>query len=230
MFKIVSWNIQQGGGSRITKILNTIRTYDATVVVYSEFHNNKSGDHLRQGMQNLGYKHAFFTGALDALNTVAIFSKIACGSSIFPKCDEKFPHAMLRLEFDIFDIYGVYFPHKKKHSLFPYLIDEELSKGKPSIIAGDYNSGINGLDQKGTSFWYSEFLIKMQENGYLDAFRLKHGDIKEYSWYSHQGNGFRYDHTYVSESLSPIVHDCYYDHIAREHKYADHSPMILELA
>lgn len=229
MLKVLSWNIQQGGGSRIVNILKTIQEHKATVVIYSEFHNNKSGSTIRNGMYNLGYRHAFFTGAEDALNTVAIFSKLPCGSSIFPKCDVTFPHAMLRVEFEVFDVYGVYFPHKKKHTLFPYLIEQELSNNKPSIIAGDYNTGINGVDQKGSSFWYSEHLIEMDKLGFKDAFRLKNGDVKEYSWFSHQGNGFRYDHTYVSESLSPIIKDCYYDQEARTNKYSDHSPMVLEL-
>jgi len=97
------------------------------------------------------------------------------------------------------------------------------------IIAGDYNTGINHVDQVGKSFWYEDELIKLKKNGYVDAFRHIHGDIKEYSWYSHQGNGYRYDHTYVDEALIPIVKDCYYLNSWREEKLSDHSPMVLEL-
>ena len=69
----------------------------------------------------------------------------------------------------------------------------------------------------------------MQELGMFDAFRLKNGDKKEYSWFSHQGNGFRYDHTWLSHKLCERVNQCVYSHTEREDKLADHSMMILEL-
>ena len=134
---------------------------------------------------------------------------------------------MIKAEFQALDVYGVYMPHKKKHLLFDYLNSIEFPK--PSVICGDFNSGMNHIDQKGNSFWYEADLIKLLKNGFDDAFRVKHPDLLDYSWYSHQGNGFRYDHTYVSDMLSPIVTECYYDHHIREAGISDHSPMILRL-
>ncbi|HMT54361.1 MAG TPA: hypothetical protein PKD16_08970, partial [Saprospiraceae bacterium] len=95
---------------------------------------------------------------------------------------------------------------------------------------GDFNSGINGIDQVGDSFWYEDQLKEMNKIGYIDAFRFLHGDVREYSWYSHQGNGFRYDHTYIHESLSSVIKECYYLHECREKKYSDHAPMVLKLS
>ena len=97
------------------------------------------------------------------------------------------------------------------------------------IVAGDYNTGKNYIDQKGNSFWYTAELENLEKVGMKDAFRHVYGDEEEFSWYSHQGNGFRYDHTYISEGLLPIVKDCYYPHEYRIDGLSDHSPMILEL-
>jgi exonuclease III len=83
------------------------------------------------------------------------------------------------------------------------------------------------VDQKGNSFWYEDQLIQWEKRGYLDAFRLIHGKNKEYSWYSHQGNGFRYDHAYISPLLSEIIADCRYLHAYREKKISDHSPLVI---
>ena len=85
------------------------------------------------------------------------------------------------------------------------------------------------MDQKGSSFWYTDELKKLNDLDLHDAFRHVHGDVESYSWYSHHGNGYRYDHTYVHKDLLPLVKQCDYIHEAREEKWSDHSPMILEL-
>jgi len=97
------------------------------------------------------------------------------------------------------------------------------------ILAGDINTGKNGIDQAGKSFWYTDKLEALEAAGYVDAFRSKHGDREEYSWYSHQGNGYRYDHTYVHEALIPFIQDCDYSHTEREAKLSDHALMLLDL-
>ena len=77
--------------------------------------------------------------------------------------------------------------------------------------------------------WYTDKLTALEKENYVDAFRHIHGQKEEYSWFSHQGNGYRYDHTYLSESLLPIVKNCYYIHEWREEGLSDHSSMVLEL-
>ena len=94
---------------------------------------------------------------------------------------------------------------------------------------GDFNTGKNFIDQKGDSFWYTSELKDLEEAGMVDGFRHVHGDVESYSWFSHKGNGYRYDHIYVSKDLLPLVKQCDYIHEARENKLSDHSPMILEL-
>ena len=97
------------------------------------------------------------------------------------------------------------------------------------VLMGDFNTGINHLDQKGNSFWYSEYLAKFKEEGLVDAFRLQWGKVKEYSWYSPQGNGFRYDHCWVSNYIATNLRECFFDHEVRENKLSDHSLMHLKL-
>lgn len=228
MIKIISWNIRQGGGSRIAKIISRIKANDAQIITLNEFHNNQSGARLRAELLQLGYRYQMVTPSPASTNSVIIASKLPCESRLFPKSDEQYSGNIIGASFEAFDLYGVYFPHKKKHKLFDFLL-EHLPSQKPSIIAGDYNSGINGVDQKGKSFWYEEELIALNSIEYVDAFRLKNGKVIEYSWYSHQGNGYRYDHTYIHEDLKPIVSNCYYNHEVRNDGISDHSMMILEL-
>jgi len=229
MLKILSWNIQQGGGTRHLKIIDAIKNIDPHIVVLSEFRNNSRGLAIRNALERAQFKFQIWPETISQKNCVLLASSLLFKGSVFPKCDPNYAHSIVKAEFEAIEVYGCYLPHKKKHQLIPFLQDQIEKSGKPSIIVGDLNIGVNGIDQKGNSFWYQDELEALFESGVVDAFRVINGQVKEYSWYSHQGNGYRYDHSYVSTELKNVVTKCYYLHSYREQKCADHSPMVLEL-
>lgn len=224
-FAILSWNIRQGGGNRVEKILKAIRTEAPAILVLAEFRNNDRGVSIRSSLLEFGYVYQVASAARGSTNSVLIASKFPCGSALFPDSDPVYPDAIVRSDLPLCRLYGVYLPHKKKHRLFDFLLDEELDDKVPSIITGDFNSGKNGIDQEGNSFWYSEKLVSLEQRGYFDAFRAIHGDAKVYSWFSQQGNGYRYDHAYMHPLLRPILKDCCYLDEWREQGLSDHAPM-----
>jgi exonuclease III len=60
-----------------------------------------------------------------------------------------------------------------------------------------------------------------------DAFRIKNGyKDSSGSWFTNKGQGRRYDHIFSSVNLS--VNDAFYDHVPREEKLSDHSPLVVE--
>ena len=227
MLKILSWNIQHGGGTRVKEILKFLQKSIAQVIVLSEFRNNKNGIFIRNKLLELGYTFQFVSLNDSDTNSVLIASKLACNSRLFVDRKLAYDHAVIGIEFPAFRLYGVYLPHKKKHQLFD-LLQEELVGEKPSILLGDFNTGVNQVDQKGDSFWYTAELKRLEKIGMQDAFRYLHDDVEVYSWYSHQGNGYRYDHIYAHTDLLPLIKECDYIHKAREEKWSDHSPMILK--
>ncbi len=106
----------------------------------------------------------------------------------------------------------------------------EASKDREEIIlTDDLYTGVNGLDQEEKYFWYQDAWKVCIESGYEDAYRSKHGEKRDYSWYSHQGNGYRYDHFLVKMTMLPFVKNCDYLHAYREEGLSDHSAMLLEL-
>ncbi len=228
MLKIISWNIRQGGGQRVAQICKELVESRADIIHLSEYRNNASGIQIRTNLLRAGYRYQHVGQAARDDNSTAIFSKIPSDAYHHPSGDPVYQHNIISNKFDAFVLYGMYLPHKKKHTLFDYLLDV-LSEDVPAILVGDFNTGINGVDQKGSSFWYTDKLIALGKQGYKDAFRIIHGDVREYSWYSHQGNGYRYDHTYIHEDLIPVIRSCYYLHEWRENKLSDHSPMVIEL-
>lgn len=224
--KILSWNLQQGGGSRIKNILQAIAELNAEVLLFSEFQNQNHRKYF-EPLLRLGYSFQYRSAAADRKNTVYIASKIAGSSRIYDTSDYEYADCVMSLRLGVFDVWSVYMPHKKKHRLFD-LMQGELPL-YPSIVSGDYNTGINGVDQVGDSFWYEDDLKALESIRYRDAFREMHGSLREYSWYSHRGNGYRYDHTYLHEDLLPILKGCRYIHEWRNAGWSDHSPMLLEL-
>jgi len=46
LFRLLSWNIRQGGGTRVPAIVEAISKYDAHVLVISEYRHNKRGADL----------------------------------------------------------------------------------------------------------------------------------------------------------------------------------------
>lgn len=230
MLSIFSWNIQQGGGSRMRKIVEELIVLKPTIIVLSEFRNNEKGAYLRDKLLQVGYRYQGVTAADAQENSVIVLSIIPGDVILHPKSDPTYGSSIIEFSLEAISIIGVYLPHKKKHVLFDYIHKVIGETDKPFIIAGDYNTGINKIDQAGTSFWYEDKMKHFEKLNYIDAFRKLHGDAKEYSWYSHQGNGYRYDHTYIDADIQSLVTRCDYLHAWREEKLSDHSPMILELS
>jgi len=228
MLKILSWNIRQGGGSRIKGILKSIKEVNPHIIGLSEWRNNAAGLEMRIALLRMGYLYQFVPPTTTA-NAVFLASKYAFSGLLCSEADANFPNNIVMGKFDAFDLYVVYLPHKKRHSLFPYLIERVKQSNRSTIIVGDYNTGHNGIDQKGNSFWYTDDLEELESSGMKDAFRMVHGNAEIYSWYSHQGNGYRYDHSYISEDLTDLIANCEYLHTFREEGISDHSPMLLSL-
>jgi exodeoxyribonuclease III len=229
MLSILSWNIQQGGGSRSLAICQALIQSGAHIIQLSEFKNNANGAFIRAQLQHAGYEFQFVTAASSDQNSVLIASKINGEILLFPEADPVFQHNIIGVRFSAFTILGVYLPHKKKHKLFTAISNFVIEASQPVIIVGDYNTGINHVDQKGDSFWYQPEILNLPKLGLHDAFRHLHGSVEEYSWFSHQGNGYRYDHTYLSQDLLPVLKSCSYLHALRENGLSDHSPMIVEI-
>lgn len=228
MIKIIAWNIQQGGGSRVLEIVDALVQSKATIICLNEFKNNDKGLKIRTSLLKAGYLHQQVSGAHSNENSVLTASKMAFGGSIFSTPSESYPNNIIQADFGVFKLYNMYLPHRKKHDLFKLLF-EEIKTVKNAILVGDFNSGKQYIDQKGNSFMYAEYFDQFEKEDYVDFWRHIHKDRAEFSWFSHQGNGYRYDHIYGHQSLTPIIKSCQYLQEWRLQKWSDHAPMELVL-
>ena len=75
----------------------------------------------------------------------------------------------------------------------------------------------------------AHFMDRVEAIGFRDLWRHRYPDGREYSWYSHRGNGFRIDHAFLSPGLAARAGAMRYSHEERLAGLSDHSVLLLEL-
>lgn len=119
---------------------------------------------------------------------------------------------------------------------------EELrARGRPLIIAGDFNTAHNEIDLKnpGPNSERSGFLPverawldRLVETGYRDTYRMLYPDRVEYSWWTYRFQarsrnvGWRIDYFFITPDLENKVEDAW---IMTDVFGSDHCPVALRL-
>jgi exonuclease III len=229
--RILSWNIMQGGGKRVRSIVNKLIRLGPEILILEEFRNNENGFRIRSELLQEGYIHQMVTGPHGNDNSIFLASFEPFNGRIFPELNEHM-NKVIRAEFENdLVVYGMYFPLKqKKEILFKFMLERiEEEREKRVLFMGDLNTGKHLLDEDGSTFYCSEYFDNMEEAGLIDIWRYKHGDKREYTWYSNSGNGFRIDHAFGNEVLLRSVKKVKYNHEVRERGVSDHSILMLEM-
>jgi exonuclease III len=85
------------------------------------------------------------------------------------------------------------------------------------------------VDEAGATDVTALFLDKIQAAGFRDVWRDRYPEGREYSWYSHRGNGFRIDHAFASPRLARRIGAIRYSHDERTTGLSDHSALLVEI-
>ena len=104
----------------------------------------------------------------------------------------------------------------------------DRAKG-PCLILGDFNTGRHLLDEAGATLVSAPFMDRMEEAGFVDLWRSRNPDKREFTWFSNAGNGFRLDHAFASRGLAGRVEDVFYSHAERLDGISDHSALIVDI-
>jgi exodeoxyribonuclease-3 len=104
--------------------------------------------------------------------------------------------------------------------------------GGPVIVAGDLNVVEPGHWPHLPVFgaWEYAFYQSFLDAGMTDAYRARHPDTWEHSWFGLSGNGYRIDHIFVTRQHVAQVRCCGYLQAPRELGLTDHAAMTLTLA
>ncbi len=226
--KIVTLNLRHGGSSRIQALADWLVATDSDAIVCTEFRQGKAGDLLSQRLGKAGYVHRFAASEVTSLNTVCIFTRqVAQAVPVNLPVEER--HRLVAVCLGPLTVVGVYFSQlRAKLPLFGYLLSRPEELGGPTVLIGDFNTGLHHLDEVGATFQCAEEFRRLSDVGWVDAWRRLHGIEQAFSWQSNAGNGFRIDHAFVTADLADRVSMAEYDHSPRT-GLTDHAALLIEV-
>lgn len=230
--RIVSLNIQHGGGTRIERLTNRLLRYGAEVLVITEFRLGKAAT-LLQDLGTAGYAVTYPVGVDPKQNTVLIASR----QPILR--DWAFDKALDARHLWCAEAAGIRLcaaylpvPTELRVPHLEALIANARSSGIELII-GDFNTGRNDLDSSSarSRFPRSDLVDGLIGAGYTDLWRHTHPGQRDYSYFSRKSgnpyNGFRIDHAFAAAKLTQRVLACEFDHDPRREQETDHAALSL---
>lgn len=243
--RLLTWNVQHARLARAIEQYAFIKEQDPDVVVLTELPTSEaaaffvdrfeaSGYHVRFIQPPAGEYGVLVATRLDTLcdpESVGRFDHRACAVQCM-KNDQKYL------------IVGLYVPSRggvegrnvrkvEFQSFAEGWLRERVASAAHHcvIVAGDLNViepdhephyGVFGEWEYG---FYKSFLAA----GLVDAYRVRRVGRMEHSWIGRSGDGYRFDHIFVSDTDASRIAECNYLHAARTQRLSDHSAMFLIL-
>src|SRR5262249_39335305 len=204
---------------------------DADVLILSEYRGGDSAIRLRAALKGAGYRYT--SSVLPPPNRVGVL--VAARRRFIergPVCAQvEEPWRLVDVDLGVLRLTGVYMPNLyKKVPYWETLVDAfALRTAGEALAIGDFNPCRAYIDEPGALDVAARFMDSMTAIGFSDLWRHRYPDGREYSWYSHRGNGFRIDHAFLSPSLAARAGTVRYSHDERLAGLSDHSALILEL-
>jgi exodeoxyribonuclease III len=229
--RLLTWNIRAGGGTRLPRIAEALATHAADVLILTEYRSGDAGQRLRAVLRDLGYSWLSPIEPPGIRNGVLIASRVKPRSAAHVAAHVPEPWRMLAVTIDRIRVFGIYMPNlKAKIPYWEALIEASTPHASGRALAlGDFNTCRAYVDETGATDVTSPFLDKIQDAGFRDVWRDRFPDGREYSWYSHRGNGFRIDHAFASAAMTRRIQTVRYSHDERTGGLSDHSMLLVEI-
>ncbi len=236
--RIVSWNVRQGGGGpRAGPMAAALAALEPDVVALSEYRPAASAP-LLAALVAGGLEHVAATEPRRSANGVAVLARRPFHLHRTPAWLTELQRERW-LELDPagagFTLATVYVPPIRSGFDKPAFWQALLTAAEQSIheefvIVGDLNTGLHRIDERGATFGCEDAFRELLAQGWVDAFRALHGDVREYSHGARSEGRHRVDHAFLSPSLAPRLQACFYEHGPRVvDRLSDHSPLVLDL-
>lgn len=242
-FVLVNWNIRNPSRTRAVKQVKILLDYSPDIIVLTEIKDTKGCQYIRDRLFSEGYD-SFFTAPKHDYGVI-----VAVPTSDFVSDDlqiDFLPHRAVLVrgnsKFGKMNILGVYVPSRgpiERRNVDKMKFQSELMKvlpklsetGEYTMVAGDFNV----LEREHIPHypvfgeWEYEFYEAFLQNGLVDAYRVVSPNTQDYSWFGKEGDGYRFDHIFISQSLRKYLKECKYIHEPRLQRISDHSIMYMKL-
>jgi exodeoxyribonuclease III len=242
-FVLLNWNVRNPSHTRAVKQIETLLDYSPDIIVLTEIKDTKGWKYMRDRLFSGGYD-SFFTAPKDDYGVI-----VAAPVGDFEADDiqmDFLPHRAILIKgnsiFGRMRILGVYVPSrgpKERRNADKMKFQSELAKalhrlaGREGycIVAGDLNVLERDHRPHYTVFgeWEYRFYESFLQNGLVDAYRVIFPHTQDYSWFGREGDGYRFDHMFISQSLQRYLKECKYIHEPRIQILSDHSVICMKL-
>jgi exodeoxyribonuclease-3 len=243
MTTLICWNIQQGGGSRLPRIVEELSAYDPDVIALTGF-RTQPGIALCASLKERGWPNVETTNPAVNQNGIAVFSRAPMRRT--RPCPAPPADVARWLDIDLPEYgFGIGVLHimaataaasnAAKTRFWDTVLGAAAERvNEPFLFIGHWNTGLHRIDETGKTYVCAEHFARLSALGWTDAWRRHNPGGTEFTWYSKvkggvRGNGFRVDHAFATPSLLPRIASCRYSHAEREAKVSDHSMVIVEL-
>lgn len=239
------WNIGNPSIERAEKQVRWLKKRPESFFVLTETKNSEGCLFIKDYFQKNGYQVVFPNIEGKEYGTILI-SKYPIEESTFSNHIYSLPFraasARIALPNGILEIIGLYVPSRDKSikkierkKVFLKNIVEALKSAPTShfrIILGDFNILEPNHSPHYSFFekWEYDFYNNLVNNKFRDAFRSISPHLEEYSWVGRTGNGYRYDHCFVSDNILSALEKCFYFHTPRNLRLSDHSAIVTQLS
>jgi exodeoxyribonuclease III len=218
----------------------------AGIVVITEVSSGTGGDALASALTGHGYHSIVAPPSVTRDYRTVLASRDATlevapsGIGVLP---HRAPGAIVTLGGQEVGLLGLYVPSRgprerrnEDKRAFQAAVTQALPGflarfSGPVIVAGDLNVVEPGHQPRYPVFgsWEYDFYRAFAAAGMTDAYRACHPDDAGHSWYGRGGNGYRFDHVFITSVHARLVRDCGYLHEPRQQGLTDHAAMTLAL-
>ncbi len=230
------------------EIARRLARWKADVVLLSEFRHTPPSRALAERLGEAGLSHQRRTSSSDhpRANGLLLASRWPLrliSRSDPPKQRRRWILAAVEAPTH-FDIAGMHVPNAATGDKYRFhdavLRVAGRSMRKPTVLLGDTNSGLPGLDEETPVFTALEesWMRALENGGWRDSFRHLHGNRRSFTWYSpHRrdgrgSNGFRLDQAFLNPLALPWLRSA--RHVwarvgPRRDALSDHAALVVDL-
>ncbi len=182
MPKVITWNIRHGGGNRVDRIIDCLNRHDADIVVLTEFRNSPRGDRIRKTLESRGLVHQHAGCGSPISNTVLLAARNSFRPLSPTSALAGYEHCCVGATFTDIQILAFYFPQANaKAPLFEWLLNPgESFLHDPTLLIGDFNTGIHHIDEEQATFHHADKFVALQAKGWVDVWRSRNPDTREF--------------------------------------------------
>jgi exodeoxyribonuclease-3 len=233
--RLLTWNILHGGGpTRLPEIILSLLSHRPDVILLTEFRVTR-GSQIRAVLADHGLEYQLTSRSIERVNGLLLASRFPLHPVIIPDAPGQGRWLGAELPEEDLLLGCVHVPDdtqgRQKTAFWQFLLRAgAMWKARRAVFFGDFNTSRRGLDGGPKGQRCESLLKQFVAGGYTDAWRLRHPEEAEYSWFSHEGKGWRIDSAYLSEPLLPMLQSACYSQVEREAGHSDHALLLVDLA